>query len=77
MKQVYFTLDQVLRELDISPNYLSKVSGVRPATIYSIQSNTIKRLNVETLNPLLNGLNNISIEKGMGEVHIHDIINSK
>jgi predicted transcriptional regulator len=77
MKQVYFTLDQVLRELDISPNYLSKVSGVRTATIYSIQSNTIKRLNVETLNPLLNGLNNISIEKGMGEIHIHDIINSK
>ncbi|MCP3742740.1 helix-turn-helix domain-containing protein [Rossellomorea sp. BNER] len=77
MKQVYFTLNPLLKALDITPNFLSKVSGVRTATIYKIQNNTLKRPNLETLESILEALNKIAIEKGIDEIHIHDLINSK
>ncbi|MHA7139833.1 helix-turn-helix domain-containing protein [Rossellomorea arthrocnemi] len=77
MTQIYFTLDKVLNNLGITPNYLSSVSGVRTATLYKIQHNTLQRPNLDTLEKVLDALNKIAAEKKLKKIHIHDLINSK
>lgn len=74
MKKTYFKLEQVIDELGSSKNHLANVSDVRPDTIYSICNNTVKRINLSTLNKIMDGLNKISENKGGPKIHLHDII---
>lgn len=75
MKNTYFKVDVILRELDSNPNQLSKESGIRSDTVYNFCNNTIKRVNLDTLDNLLLGLNKIAKKKYIKrKIHIHDII---
>lgn len=63
MGKIVFTLDKTLKKLGITANYLAVESGVRPTTIYLMVDCELSRLNVDTLEKILNTLNKIAKEK--------------
>jgi len=69
------SLQSTLDELEISGNKLAVESKVRPTTIYSIIRNEIASMKLETLNSLLNAINEIASEKHIDKRYtITDII---
>jgi len=57
---IRFTLRERLDELAITPYQLSKTSGVSLTTMYAIVHDRTKRIDKDTLDALLNGLNDLT-----------------
>lgn len=56
---IIFQLQEILDKEGLSQNQFSKLSGVRPNTINSICKNNLKRLELSTLEKILETLCNI------------------
>ncbi|WGG47660.1 helix-turn-helix transcriptional regulator [Rossellomorea sp. DA94] len=69
-----FKLDQVLEELEISKTKLSNLSGIRPATVIDLSKGKLKRLELKTMNPILDTLNIVAKEKGIAKLYTLDSI---
>lgn len=67
---ISFRLHEILKKENMSQNQFSRISSVRPNTINSICNNNLKRLEVNTLDKILEAL----ITLGYG---IEDIIQYK
>jgi DNA-binding Xre family transcriptional regulator len=71
----YFNLENVLDELDITKNYLSREAKIRPATILDLASGETKRIELPTFEKILNTLNQRAIEIGIEKTYtIDDLI---
>ncbi|MBS2773019.1 helix-turn-helix transcriptional regulator [Anoxybacillus rupiensis] len=70
---IYFKLDALLKQLNYSRNRFSQLSGVRPNTINDMCNGNTKRLELETLNAILEALNRIS----QRPIDISDLIEFK
>lgn len=57
---VNFRLNELLEEEDKTAYALSKESGVSLTTLYKITKNRTRRVDMDTLNALLNGLNKLT-----------------
>lgn len=72
---IKITLQDTLDELGITRNKLAVESKVRPATLHSLVKGHTTLIKFDTLNILLNTLNDIAIGKGINKVYtITDII---
>lgn len=70
-----FNLESILTELEITKNHLSRESKVRPATILDLASGKTKRLELPTIQTILDTLNKIAVEKGNNKTYtIDDLI---
>ncbi|TYS55787.1 helix-turn-helix domain-containing protein [Bacillus infantis] len=78
MGKIYFTLDKVLNELEVTPNYVAVKAQVRPNTLYKMQDNDIARINIDVLEKILDALNEISREKSIHtKFNIEDVLTYK
>jgi predicted transcriptional regulator len=74
----YFKLQEIVDELDITPNKLATLSGIRPDTVYKICNNELKRIHMDVIDDLLDSLNRISRERKLGKKYsISDILGYK
>lgn len=67
MSKVLCNLKNIVDELDTTYHYVSKLSGIRPNTIYTYRDNTYKSLSADNLGPLLDAINIIAQEKGFNK----------
>lgn len=75
---IELTLDKCLHEMGLSSNKLAVESNARPNTVIDIVNKKAQRIDFETLDKLLNGLNQIAINRGLTRrFDITDIINYK
>jgi predicted transcriptional regulator len=75
MAKIFWKLDRVLEELDISPNRLSVEAKVRPNTIYNMVYNDAVRVHFDTVTKVLVALNEIAEEEDIHkEYNIEDIL---
>lgn len=58
-RKVIFTLDKVLAETRITKSELAKSGGIRPNTLTDLTNNTTKAVKVETLERILNTINEL------------------
>lgn len=77
MKMIYFKIDILLDKLNVTANHVARESKVAPHTVAAYKYNTVKRIERDALDAIINTLNEISIEKGMGEITIEDVIGLK
>jgi DNA-binding Xre family transcriptional regulator len=68
---IAFELNKILMELKISRTKFAKISNVRPNTINDMCNGITKRIEVETLENIMNALNQLSKEP----INVADIIN--
>ncbi|MFS8189518.1 helix-turn-helix domain-containing protein [Rossellomorea marisflavi] len=74
----FFKLDIVIDELQITPNKLASLSGVRPDTVYKIYNNQMRRIHIDVLDSLLDALNTYSKDKEIRKSYsISDILDYK
>ncbi|RKJ62045.1 XRE family transcriptional regulator [Butyricicoccus sp. 1XD8-22] len=72
---IKISLQRTLDEIDITVHKLSVDYKLRSSTIYKLLSGETTQIKFETLNIILNVLNNIAIEKGINKTYtITDII---
>lgn len=71
---ISYNLENILRELDITKNHIAVETKTRPATILSIAKGDAKRIDLEMLDNVLNGLNQIAKEKGINKTYKIDDI---
>lgn len=64
------TLQDTLKELNISRNALAVESKIRPATIQDLFNGTAKQVNFETLKAIIDALNRIAAEKGSSKRYV-------
>lgn len=70
------SLDKCLKEMGLTMNKLAVESDTRPNTVNDITKGSAKRIDFETLDKLLNGLNKIAMHRGIDRrFDITDIIN--
>jgi DNA-binding Xre family transcriptional regulator len=69
-----FKLDNILEELELSKTKLSSLSGIRPATVIDLSKGKLKRLELKTMNPILDSLNKVAKEKGIAKTYTLDSI---
>lgn len=70
-----FLLDEVLEELNLSKTKLGKLSGIRPATIIDLSKGKTKRLELPTVEKILNVLNQEARLKSINKTYrIDDVI---
>lgn len=62
---ITLTLDKCLHEMGLSMNKLAIESDARPNTVFDIAKGKAQRIDLETLNKLLQGLNRIAINRGI------------
>jgi len=62
---ITITLDKCLHEMGLSMNKLAVISETRPNTVIDIAKRNAQRIDFVTLDKLLNGLNEIAIERGI------------
>ncbi len=75
MAEIVWKLDEVLDELDISPNKLSVESKVRPNTIYNMVYKKAVRFNFDTVTKILIALNQIAEEEGLQrKFNVQDVL---
>jgi DNA-binding Xre family transcriptional regulator len=76
MKMVFeFKLDEILSELGITRNKLAVESKVRPVTVNDLFEGKSKRLELPTIQKILDTLNNFAHLKGLDKTYtIDDII---
>lgn len=75
MKEVHCTLNQTLKELEITRNRLAVEAKVRPNTINDLANNNAKAINFKTLESILRALEVIAQEKGSyRSYNINDVI---
>lgn len=67
-----FTLENVLTELGITKNYLSREAKIRPATILDLASGETKRLELPTIEKILDCLNETAIKKTLNKTYTID-----
>lgn len=60
MGEIKFVLDTTLKELNITPNKLSVLTGIRNNTIYSMVNGDAKTISINNLILILDCLNNLS-----------------
>ncbi|MEF7565967.1 helix-turn-helix transcriptional regulator [Bacillus infantis] len=78
MGKIKFKLDEVLKELNVTPNYVAVKAQVRPNTLYKMQDNDISRINIEVLEKILDALNAIAREKSIHtSFNIEDVLTYK
>lgn len=82
MEKIYmgttFKLNSVIDELNITPNKLATLSGVRTATVYLIYNNQMRRLHIDVLDSIIDALNKYSSDKGLNKTYsINDILDYK
>jgi DNA-binding Xre family transcriptional regulator len=71
---IKFNLDFVLKELKISRNHFSSISGVRPNTINDMCNGITKRIEINTLILILTCLNERSDKYiGVGDLIIFNL----
>jgi predicted transcriptional regulator len=74
----YFKLQEIVDELNITPNKLAIMANVRPDTVYKICNNQIKRIHMDVIDDLLDTLNKVSKERELGRKYsITDILDYK
>ncbi|NMH67313.1 helix-turn-helix transcriptional regulator [Bacillus sp. RO3] len=73
MGNLIYVLDDSIKQLNINANQLSKYSGVRHSTIYDILNNKADRPPRDTLEKILDAMNEIALEK---ELNIEFDINN-
>ena len=71
--KIYVTLDDVLKETNIS-SYQLQQKGIRLATVIDMQKNRTKSIRFETAEKLLNAINELKTNDKT--YHIGDIIKS-
>lgn len=72
---IKFVLEDALKELGITKNKLSVESKVRSNTVIDYANGSVSRMDLTTLNDLLNTMNRIAKEKGLEhQFDITDII---
>jgi predicted transcriptional regulator len=70
-----YKLGDVLKELEISMNALAVEGKIRPATVSTYVKGDVSRIEVETLTSILDTINRLAIEKGVGKSYgIEDVI---
>jgi predicted transcriptional regulator len=75
MGKVYYTLKEVLSELEITPNTFSVKYQIRHGTVYNMVNNTSKRLPNDTIALVLDSLNDYVQENNIDyEYDISDIV---
>lgn len=75
LTNIQFTLAATLDELRVSMNQLSIQSGVRPATVIALCNGTSKKIDLLTLQMLLDTINILSQEYNIGKKYtIENII---
>jgi predicted transcriptional regulator len=75
MAEIIWKLDEVLEELNISPNRLSVEAKVRPNTIYNMVYNDAVRFHFDTAAKVLVALNRIANEEKIHrKFNIEDIL---
>lgn len=62
-------LAKVLEELDTTRNKIAVESKTRPATLLDMNEGKTKRLELETVERILNVINDIAAEKGIDKVY--------
>lgn len=67
-----FKLEKVLDEVRITKNYLSRESKIRPATVLDLASGKAKRLELPTVEKLLDTINEAAKEKNIDKVYTID-----
>ena len=67
-----FKLEEVLNELDITRNTLSVESKVRPATIQDLYTGSTKRIELGTIEKILDTLNAFAKKKSIEKVYTID-----
>lgn len=71
--KVYMTLDDVLKDANVSTYQLQK-AGIRLATVIDMQKNRTKSIRFESVEKLLNAINELKTNDKT--YHISDIIKS-
>ena len=71
--KVYMTLDDVLKDANVSTYQLQK-AGIRLATVIDMQKNRTKSIRFESVEKLLNAINELKTNDKT--YHIGDIIKS-
>jgi hypothetical protein len=78
MSEVYYKLDEILHELEVTAYFLSQEAKLRPNTVYNIQKNTSTSINNNHIASLLSAANRISREKKLHrKFDISDILEYK
>ncbi|KAF6630489.1 helix-turn-helix transcriptional regulator [Paenibacillus sp. EKM208P] len=68
-------LDKAVHMLGLSMNKLSVASGVRPHTVGDLVRNDSQRIDLDTLDKILNALNSIAEDRGLDiRFGVEDII---
>jgi len=67
-----FKLENILEELGITKNHLSRESKVRSSTIYDLASGKTKRLELDTIKSILDYLNQLANSKDINKVYTID-----
>lgn len=72
---IKITLENVLKELNITRNKLAVESKVRPATIADMYYNKTRRVELDTLDSILIALNQIAKDQGIDrKINVESII---
>jgi predicted transcriptional regulator len=75
MAKIVWKLEEVLNEIEVSPNKLSVLARVRPNTIYNMVYNEAGRVHFDTITKVLVALNQIAEEKDIHKkFNIEDIL---
>jgi DNA-binding Xre family transcriptional regulator len=77
MKRIVFNVDKLLKTLGVSANYVAVQAKIAPHTVSAYRDNTVKRIEIDTLELIIHTLNEISIEKGMGKITLEDVVSYK
>lgn len=65
MAEIVWTLDRILKEMEITPNRLSVEAKIRPNTVYNMVYNKAVRFHFDTAVRVLVALNRIAEEENI------------
>lgn len=71
---ITYNLENILKELDITKNHIAVETKTRPATVLSIAKGDIKRIDLDMINNVLDGLNKIAKSKKINKSYTIDDI---
>ncbi|MGE6615810.1 MULTISPECIES: helix-turn-helix domain-containing protein [Bacillus cereus group] len=75
MSLMVFTLGETLIELGITKNKLAVEAKIRPTTISNLVSGEVGLIRFDTLQAILDALNELAVEKGINKTYrIEDIV---